>query len=105
MQALSISEQTLVPSHPELALAYFNMGGLEYQRSNFALAESYCQRALEIQLKTLAETDPRVITTLEAGDERIRKLAGTSIAVSHSEHDFATSRLCVTRLRLEMLEN
>lgn len=53
-------------SHPELALAYLNMGGLEYQRSNFPLAESYCQRALEIQLKTVAETDPRVIDTLEA---------------------------------------
>jgi hypothetical protein len=50
----------------ELGSAYFNMGVLEYQRSNFPIAEWFCQCALEFQQKTLNETDPRVIDTLGA---------------------------------------
>jgi hypothetical protein len=47
----------------------------------------------------------RLIHRERAYGDDIRNLVGTSIAVIHSDRDFATLRLCVIRMRLDMIEN
>lgn len=63
---LPLLEQTLGPEHPEIAVLYHNLGGLEHARGRFATGEPLARRSVEIRERTLGPNHPDVAADIAA---------------------------------------
>ena len=61
-----IFEQTLDPSHPDIATAYSNLGETYWKVGRLAEAESLLRRSIAIKEKRLAPDNPRLAITLHS---------------------------------------
>ena len=64
-RALSIREQALGPTHPDVATTLDHLGDLHRQQGQYAEAEPLLRRALSIREQALGPTHPDVATTLD----------------------------------------
>jgi tetratricopeptide (TPR) repeat protein len=60
LRALQILERAGGMEHPDAAAIYHNLGGLEHARRNYAEAEPYARRSVEIRRLTLGPDHPAV---------------------------------------------
>jgi len=59
-RALRILERAGGTEHPDVAAIYHNLGGLEHARRNYAEAEPYARRSVELRRLTLGPDHPAV---------------------------------------------
>jgi tetratricopeptide (TPR) repeat protein len=57
-KSLAISQKTLPPTHPDLAVSYNNIGNVYRNMGEYSKALSYHEKVLEIRQKTLPPTHP-----------------------------------------------
>jgi tetratricopeptide (TPR) repeat protein len=63
LQAQALLEAIHGSGSPKLATVLYNLGGLAHAREQYAAAESMCQRALELQQRSLPPEDPQLAVT------------------------------------------
>ncbi|CAF1320709.1 unnamed protein product, partial [Rotaria magnacalcarata] len=59
-KANKIYETSLPPTHPDLATAYNNIGGVYYNMGEYSKALSYLEKALDIFRMSLPSTHPHI---------------------------------------------
>lgn len=63
-QALQLCEETLEPTHPDIAASLANLAGLLYDQGHYAAARPLCERALAIHESSLGPTHPHTAASL-----------------------------------------
>ena len=71
---LEISQKSLPPNHPDLAMSCYNIGGLYEKMSEYRKAESFYKRAVNIGQKSLPSNHPDLKDYRESLEDIIKKL-------------------------------
>ena len=65
-RALSITERALGPDHPDVAIIYHNLGGLEHAARNWSRGEPFARKSVRIRTRALGPHHPDVAADLTA---------------------------------------
>ena len=81
-RATAIEGERLYPSNPDTAETLYGLGLLRSAQSNYGEAESYLNRALQMQRKILLPHHSDIARTLEAKADLARKMGHAGEAAS-----------------------
>ncbi|CAF1533235.1 unnamed protein product, partial [Rotaria magnacalcarata] len=73
-KSLKIKEISLPPTHPDLATAYNNIGGVYYNMGEYSKALPLLEKALGIWRMSLPPTHPNIQTAMDNIEEVKEKL-------------------------------